>query len=146
MNWWLSAFGKSQNRWRCSYAFSVIFGIRWSWFLVDEIAQKIIFKIYNIRNNNDAILILSLSRGRCLFVFPNILEVVLSRILLHGCICRKFYMQYTYFATWYWYNFCDPSLLKGGCCHNFFKIFWKNQILCSIERNCTKIYMQDIYY
>ena len=39
----------------CSYSFSEISGICWSWFLVDEIAQKFLWKICIIGYNHDPV-------------------------------------------------------------------------------------------
>ena len=58
-NWCLSTFG--ENHWTGSTVvrfFSGIVVICWSWFQDNEIAQKIIYKNYIKRNNNDVIRVL----------------------------------------------------------------------------------------
>ena len=138
--WW-----QLLNRWRCRNTFSEIFRIRRSRCLEDEIARNFIYKIYIIRNNNDAIWEHVSSYGALLF-----------RFFQSSCDCSisdsiswnrtKFCMQYTYFKRWRWYNCCGYSLIRGAVVTIFLRIFWKMQILCSTEWNRIKIYMQDIYY
>ena len=50
--WW-----QSLNRWRYSFTFSEVFGIRWAQFLVSELAQKFIYNIYVFGNTNHGILV-----------------------------------------------------------------------------------------
>ena len=66
--------------------FSEIFGVCRSQFLVDEIAQKFLWKIYIIRNNNDAIWVHIVQGESCYSVFSKTLVLVLSRILLYGIV------------------------------------------------------------
>ena len=65
--WW-----KSLNRWQCSFTFSKIFGICWSKFLVDKIAQKIIYEISIIRNIIDAIWVHIIDQFGFYFGYPSL--------------------------------------------------------------------------
>ena len=122
--WW-----KSLNRWRWRFIFSEIFVIHRSRFLVHEIAQKNIHKIYYIiTKKNNAIWIYIAQKEVLLFCFSeNSFGSFISDSIALNCI--KFCMQYTYFATWHWYNFCEPSLLSGAVASIFRKIFGKSHIL-----------------
>ena len=124
------------GRWRCSLIFSKIFGISLSRFLADEIAQKFIYKICIIRNNNGGVWVYRASKGCCYSVFPKFLVLVLSRILLHGIVqnfaCNIFCLQDDddiIFASIAYARIAR----KGRCCHNFSNIFGMMQILCFIE-------------
>ena len=112
---------------------------------MDEVAQKIMYKIRTIRNNNDAIWVhISLYTERYCSFFSKILVIVLSQILLHG-IVQNFPCDMPSLNDDIVIIF-EHNLIGGDISHIFSRIFRKMQILCSIERNRAKNYMQDIYY
>ena len=107
VNFWWKLF----NRWRCSHVFSRILEVNWSRFLMGEIAQKFIHKIYIIRNNIDAICTCSLVEDVAISFSPKFLW--LSCL---GFYCMKSYkiLHGIYFKRWHWYNFCGHSSLRDA--------------------------------
>ena len=100
--WW-----KSLNRLHSGHTFSNTFGISKSRFLVEEIAQKFIFKM-SLEITFMEFGYTLLRKGHCYSVFFKTL--VLSRFLF-AWNRTKFCMQYIYFKRWHWHKFCGSSLL-----------------------------------
>ena len=93
----LSTFGENRSTGvAVVLIFPEIFGIRWSWFLMNEIGQKFIYKIYIIRNNDDAIWVHEAQYGVLLFRFfqNSCGSSILDTIAWNH---TKFCMQYTYY-------------------------------------------------
>ena len=128
--WW-----KSLKSWSFSYTFPVIFRVHWSRFLMDEIAQ---YKIYIIRNNNDAIWVHITQSGELLFRFPqNSCDSSISDSIVWNR--TKFWAQYTHFERWYWCNFCEYTLL-GGAIFTFFQEFWGKCRSCVLLNKIAQKY------
>ena len=112
--WW-----KSIYKWRCRNTFSKIFGLSGSWFLVDDIAQKCIHKIYIIRRKTTIQFgYIYLSRVLCYYVFRKFSSISNSIAWNR----TKYFMKYTFCKRWHWYSFFGHSLIGGAVVTFFPKI------------------------
>ena len=137
--WW-----KSRNTWSCSFTFSEIFWDMLIWVSSGWTCTKIYTQnIYIIRNNNDAIWVDIAPEGVLLFrFFQNSCGSSISYFIAWNR--TKFYIQYTYFERWYWYNFPEHSLL-GTAIVIIFAEFLEKYRSCVLLNEINQIFICKTY-